>query len=94
MFKYFLIIVVIVLIIYFFRTKIFKNFINKEIESIRDLNYSDDEIEFLVKKYSDSTSEELLLKQKTNLTEKEYRAIQKVLNDRQMIQPTDISTFF
>ena len=86
--KFLIIAIILVVALFFFRSKIFKIFLDKEIVKIQDLNYSDEEIKYLKKKYSDYDSDYLIsLKNSATLTEKEFLAVQKVLDSRE-INPT------
>lgn len=63
-------------------------YFDNEIDKIQDLNYTDTEIELYVHKHWDPNSEDLINLLKTgHITEKERRAIQKILNERQGMPP-------
>jgi len=63
-------------------------YFDNEIDKIQDLNYTDTEIELYVHKYRGTNSEDLInLLKTTHITEKERRAIQKILNERQGMPP-------
>lgn len=85
--KLLVIILCIILLIILFRKKLI-NLVNSDIEGIKDINYTNDEIKFLVAKYSDLDSEHLLkIIEEESLTDNEFRAIRKVLGDRNFIIP-------
>jgi len=63
-------------------------YFDNEIDKIQDLNYTDTEIELYVHKHRGTNSEDLITLLKTgHITEKERRAIQKILNERQGMPP-------
>lgn len=74
------------------RDRIMRYF-DAEIEEIKDLNYTNDEIKFHMIKYEKFNSSELLTILKDGmLTESEMRAIRKILNDRKGMFP-NVSDF-
>lgn len=79
-----IIIVALAMMLYYFRKEIAAYF-NREIESNRNLNYTDEEIELYIKKYSTWPSEDLAqLSNPGKLGGKELLAIRKVLMQRNM----------
>jgi hypothetical protein len=78
-----LIILFVLLIIYIKRNDI-KRYLYKEVSNIKDLNDIDNETKTLIDYFSTFSSESLIDKMNNeNSSEKEKKAIKKVLNDRQ-----------
>lgn len=73
--------------IYIRRHKI-SSYFNKEINYITDLNYSNEAIESLILRFEKLTSSELIdLIENKKITDNEFRALRKILNDRNVIIP-------
>lgn len=78
---------VVAYLVYRKRAKV-QTYFDNEMDKIENLNYTDAEIELYIHKHRGSDSQDLINLMKTNsLAEKERRAIQKILNERQMMPP-------
>lgn len=82
-----IIILCIALAVLLFKKKISSLF-NSDIEKIIDLNYTNDEITYLITKYSEFNSDDLVkIIEEHHLADNDIRAIKKVLSDRNFIIP-------
>ncbi|RDI05467.1 hypothetical protein [Flavobacterium sp. AG291] len=84
----FIILAVTVAYLVYRNRKQISNYANTEIDKIKELNYTDDEIEIYIQKYRSSDSKDLIaLINRNTLSEKELRAIRKILAERELMPP-------
>lgn len=78
------IIIILISVILFYKNRNnIRGYFDKEIEKISNLNYTNEEIECLIQKYVNfETSELMIMFQDEKITENKFRALQKILNDR------------
>jgi len=70
------------------RRRNINSYFDNQIKDIDDLNYSNEEIEYLILKFDKLESPELIkLIQKGKITDTEFRALRKVLNNRNVLIP-------
>ncbi len=80
-----LLLIVIVLVILYKRRNRLNTCINQQVSDINELNTSNPEIEFIREKFSAMNTKELTgALENYKLTDNEFKAIEKVLSDRQL----------
>jgi len=78
---------VVAYLVYRKRAKV-QTYFDNEMDKIEDLNYTDAEIELYIHRHRGTDSKDLINLMKTNgIKDIERRAIQKILNERQMMPP-------
>ncbi|HSD14577.1 MAG TPA: hypothetical protein VLB74_08005 [Flavobacterium sp.] len=83
-----LILVIVVLVVIYSRRHHLKRYLDKEMMDIEDLNTIDDEVRYLIEYYSVFRTEDLVeMMNKGDLSEKDLKAIRKIINDRQVPPP-------
>lgn len=85
---FFIIVAAIVAFLIYRNRKRISTYADNEIDNIKDLNYTDDVIEMYLEKYRGTNSQELIdLMNSGVLPDEEFRAIRKILAERQGMPP-------